>query len=246
MRSNASAPIAALLLAAMLLAGCAGGVDHVRAGPPAGPLTYGDYAATGRSSWYGREMAGGRTASGERFKPARMTAAHRSLPLGSYVQVTALGTGRSIVVRINDRGPGRGDRLIDLSQGAAHLLGIDRAGIAMVGLRDVALSPPDVAALAAGHGIIVANAAAGPVMVRPLSHPQPAATGGYVVQVASFTSAARAQTLAQGLGAWVAPGAGVYHVRLGPFTDATAAQHVRDAVAARGYGDAQLIAANQN
>ena len=81
----------------------------------------------GTASWYGREFAGRRTASGERFDPAGYTAAHRTLPFGSRVRVTS-ASGRSVVVRINDRGPFHGGRVIDLSEAAAAELGIVRAG----------------------------------------------------------------------------------------------------------------------
>lgn len=80
----------------------------------------------GVASWYGPGFAGKRTASGERFDPTEYTAAHRTLPFGSKVRVTH--NGRSVVVRINDRGPFHGNRVIDLSQAAAEELGIRRAG----------------------------------------------------------------------------------------------------------------------
>ena len=79
---------------------------------------------TGVASYYGRQFAGHRTASGETFDPSQLTAAHRTLPFGSMVQVTEVGSGKSVVVRINDRGPfGRG-RLIDVSEAAARQLGM--------------------------------------------------------------------------------------------------------------------------
>ena len=87
----------------------------------------------GVASWYGREFAGRRTASGERFDPSGYTAAHRTLPFGSRVRVTN-ASGESVVVRINDRGPFHGGRVIDLSQAAAAELGIVRAGSGRVDL----------------------------------------------------------------------------------------------------------------
>jgi rare lipoprotein A len=86
----------------------------------------------GVASWYGAGFAGRRTASGERFDPAEFTAAHRTLPFGSRVRVTH--DGHSVVVRINDRGPFHGGRVIDLSQAAAEELGIRRAGSGRVEL----------------------------------------------------------------------------------------------------------------
>jgi len=86
----------------------------------------------GMASWYGNELAGHRTASGERFDPNELTAAHRTLPLGSHVRVTY--QGRSVVVRINDRGPFAGHRVIDLSRAAAEQIGLRRAGSGRVTL----------------------------------------------------------------------------------------------------------------
>lgn len=92
-----------------------------------------DEIGGGVASWYGREFAGRRTANGERFDPSEYTAAHRSLPFGSRVRVTN-ASGKSVVVRINDRGPFHGGRVIDLSQAAAAELGIVRAGSGRVQL----------------------------------------------------------------------------------------------------------------
>ncbi|WP_235506478.1 septal ring lytic transglycosylase RlpA family protein [Altererythrobacter sp. Root672] len=86
----------------------------------------------GVASWYGREFEGRRTASGERFDPDEYTAAHRTLPFGSKVRVSR--NGHSVVVRINDRGPFHGGRVIDLSQAAAEDLGIRSAGSGRVEL----------------------------------------------------------------------------------------------------------------
>ncbi len=78
---------------------------------------------TGAASWYGKAHAGRKTASGERFDPNALTAAHRSLPFGTRVRVTNLENGKSVVVRVNDRGPFRGGRIIDLSRAAARAIG---------------------------------------------------------------------------------------------------------------------------
>ena len=88
----------------------------------------------GEASWYGAQFAGRRTASGERFNPAEMTAAHRTLPFGSKVRVTHARSGKSVVVRINDRGPFTHSRVIDLSQAAAREIGIVSAGRGQVEL----------------------------------------------------------------------------------------------------------------
>ena len=88
----------------------------------------------GEASYYGFELAGNRTASGERFNPHALTAAHRSLPLGTRLRVTNKANGKSVVVRINDRGPFVRSRIIDVSLGAAREIGMQRAGKAQVKL----------------------------------------------------------------------------------------------------------------
>ena len=93
------------------------------------------YDMLGYASWYGPE-SGNKTANGERFRPGWITAAHTTLPLPTYVEVTSLQTGRRIIVRINDRGPFiKGPRIIDLSRGAASELGIKAIGRAAVRVR---------------------------------------------------------------------------------------------------------------
>jgi rare lipoprotein A len=93
-----------------------------------------EHVGSGEASYYGRELAGNRTASGERFNPGALTAAHRTLPLGSKLRVTNKTNGKSVVVRINDRGPFVGKRLVDVSFAAAQQIGMVRAGKAMVKL----------------------------------------------------------------------------------------------------------------
>jgi rare lipoprotein A len=88
-------------------------------------------AQCGKASWYASH---GRTASGERMRPEERTAAHRNLPFGTLVRVDNLGNGRFVIVRINDRGPFIRGRVIDLSRGAAHEIGIVDAGTARVRL----------------------------------------------------------------------------------------------------------------
>jgi rare lipoprotein A len=95
------------------------------------------FRQTGRASWYGKRFDGRRTASGERFNMHAMTAAHKTLPLSSYVRVTNTANQKSIVVRINDRGPYVRGRVIDLSYAAARALDLHHAGterVQIVGL----------------------------------------------------------------------------------------------------------------
>ncbi len=90
--------------------------------------------SAGRASYYGRRFAGRKTANGERFNPRAMTAAHRTLPFGTKVRVRHARTGKSVVVRINDRGPFAKRRIIDLSRAAAERLGMVQSGHARVEL----------------------------------------------------------------------------------------------------------------
>jgi rare lipoprotein A len=105
------------------------------------PADTAQYDEVGYASYYGADRVGQATASGEIFNPASAGAAHKTLPMPSYVEVTALDTGRTILVRINDRGPLANDRLIDLSEGAARQLGIGPRGLAGVRVRRV--NPPE-------------------------------------------------------------------------------------------------------
>ena len=107
------------------------GVPAARHGVP--PLA--QDAEIVEASYYGAEFAGRPTASGQIFDPSLMTAAHGTLPLGSLVEVTDAHSGRSVTVRINDRGPFHGDRAIDLSQAAAERIGMIASGTSEVTLR---------------------------------------------------------------------------------------------------------------
>lgn len=149
---------AAILLLACILSACPSVIREPRAShadtrPPASgparPRSQGGQAQqeqqeqrapdeTGQAGWYGDRYHGRKTASGERFDQNALTAAHRTLPFGTVVQVTNLTNGRTVEVRINDRGPfGRKTRIIDLSRAAARVLDMERAGVAPVELRIV-------------------------------------------------------------------------------------------------------------
>ncbi|MFL9839552.1 septal ring lytic transglycosylase RlpA family protein [Sphingomonas sp. ST-64] len=128
------------LIAITLLCAAAPGVAQDVASPAATPAVL----ATGMASYYGDAHAGNRTASGERFDPDDMTAAHRTLPFGTRLRVTDPSTGRSVIVRVNDRGPFHKSRVLDLSEAAARELGIVRRGRALV---EIALADTAVAAI---------------------------------------------------------------------------------------------------
>ena len=105
----------------------------------------------GKASWYGKSFHGRTTASGEPYDMFQFTAAHRQLPLGTLVKVTNLHNGRSVVVRVNDRGPVPTSRIIDLSYGAARMLGLPGHGIEPVRLDIV--QPATLASLAQSQNL---------------------------------------------------------------------------------------------
>jgi rare lipoprotein A len=112
------------------------------------PITAGpdvrDFEQQGRASWYGRDFHGRKTASGERYDMHALTAAHRTLPLASWVRVTNEANQKSVVVKINDRGPYARGRVIDLSYAAAAVLGMRGAGVGKVKIEG--LSPQEARA----------------------------------------------------------------------------------------------------
>ena len=145
-----------------MLAGCGGHYRPVsdvpvRIGPPYKvrgvtytPAHQPDYDMLGYATWYGSE-SGNKVANGEKFRPGWITGAHTTLPLPTYVEVTSLETGRRILLRVNDRGPfGEQARIIDLSRGAAELLGMRSKGKAAVRVRIAHPSEKDRAALRKG------------------------------------------------------------------------------------------------
>ena len=100
------------------------------------------FSQTGKASWYGPGFHGKKTANGERFDMNTLTAAHRTLPISSRVRVTNLANGKSVVVRINDRGPYHGNRVMDLSKAAAQELGFIRTGTAQVKIEQITADAP--------------------------------------------------------------------------------------------------------
>lgn len=134
---------AALLAAAGALAACSGpqtpAPRALSLAPPPQPSlpsvdpdTVPNFVQTGLASWYGRDFHHRHTASGERYDMHDLTAAHRTLPLETIVRVTNLENNRSVLVRINDRGPFARGRVIDVSREAAEMLGMTRAGVVPV------------------------------------------------------------------------------------------------------------------
>lgn len=201
------------------------------------------YDVTGIASWYGPGFHSLSTASGERYDQDGLSAAHKTLPLPSYVEVTNLDNGRKLTVRVNDRGPFVAGRIIDLSRRSAQLLGVDRPGTARVRVRRVAPDGSTIARLQPPPAPSVAVAA--PVAVVPI----PAAPAGTIfVQVAALSDQGRAEWLEGYLkpfGPTVVEraAAGLWRVRLGPFAARETALPVLAQVQSAGYTDARLVAA---
>jgi rare lipoprotein A len=188
------------------------------------------YAQTGMASWYGPQFHGQRTASGETFDQQALTAAHPTLPIPSLVQVTNLENGREVIVRVNDRGPFVGDRLIDMSRGAAEVLGFEQAGQARVHVRYLGPAPRRVNA----------DGTPAPASVRQPAAPAPtrAEEGprSLLPPPVESVELAGAPVVIAPAPAYAAPRApvGNYFVQVGAYSDPNNARRVADTVAAAG------------
>ncbi|MCL2298129.1 MAG: septal ring lytic transglycosylase RlpA family protein [Proteobacteria bacterium] len=161
--------------------------------------TLAPYKARGTASWYGKKFHGNKTSTGETYDMFAMSAAHPTLPLPSYARVTGVASGKSVVVRVNDRGPFLHDRLIDLSYAAAHRIGIAAAGTGEVIVETILPGAPRSAE--GGGGVFPTTPAAPESPAAPVATPaQPADTAlqtvssGVIVQLGVFADAANAAT----------------------------------------------------
>lgn len=190
------AGFALLALALLLLSACSHRAAHVNT--PLAPARLGT-TETGVASWYGFPYDGRRAASGEVYDMEQLTAAHRSLPFQTWVEVTNLSNGKQVDVRINDRGPFAKGRILDLSQAAARDIDMLRAGTARVRLKVIA--PPRVEPREPVN-VTAKPAPAPPVATQPVAVPAfaapPAAlpsTDWFVVQAGAFSERDRAESL---------------------------------------------------
>jgi rare lipoprotein A len=212
------------------------------------------YRERGVASWYGPGFHKVRTSTGEAYDMYGMTAAHKTLPLPAYVQVTNLQNGRSVVVRVNDRGPFVGNRIIDLSYTAAAKLDMLRNGTAMVEVRTVdapsAVPPAPVAANSAAPATGPATAPATATAPSTSAPQTPAATPALFVQAGAFSDPANADRLVQKLrgGGYGTVfirddqigGRRMYRVRIGPIPDVADFDRVVAALERAGVHDAHL------
>ena len=128
---NLKTVLGAIVVAVSVISAAPQGYAHDAAHGAAVPVAQ---IVTGSASWYGPKFHGRLTANGERFNMDELTAAHRTLPFGTRVRVTNQANGKSVIVRINDRGPFHGKRVIDLSRGAARSIGLMSRGVGNVKL----------------------------------------------------------------------------------------------------------------
>lgn len=195
------------------------------------------FVQRGIASWYGPKFHGKRTSSGERYDMYAMTAAHKRLPIPSRVEVINLANGHRAVVRVNDRGPFAGNRIIDVSYAAAKKLGMLGTGTAPVEIRAI---PPE--------GKSVNSPPAATLAGAPSTHD----SSGYYVQVGAFTQRTNAYRLQDELqaGKFATPvrvdsvdegGNTFYRVRLGPLQSREAAGRLTRNLADYGLSDARTI-----
>jgi rare lipoprotein A len=199
----------------------------------------------GHASWYGRRFHGNPTSSGEPYDMYAMTAAHPTLPIPSYVRVTRLDTGRSVVVRVNDRGPFLRGRVIDLSYTAAHKLGYINAGSAEVEVEQIlpgeapliasTRAIPPLAARA-NEGVVAADV---PRPLPPLPLPAAAAESAAAAVVADVAGASAPPPAAAGIAPPIASASAGIYLQLGAFASYANAEGFRDSVQSQAASLAQ-------
>ncbi len=264
------------LVGLLLLAGCGGGVHvlvpdtPVKLGRPYAvggrsyvPVDDASYDQIGEASWYGNAEQGRATANGETFYRQRPSAAHTTLPLPSYVEVTRLDTGQRILVRVNDRGPYARDRILDLSEEAARELGIERAGRSLVRVRRVTPGSSERKRLQRGYPVVLSSVApsatlprvgqVAPTMVAAIRKPAllrsrtrialRGAASARSILIASPSDPDAADALASSLsaeGARVQATGRGYRVIAGPYSDDVSLTAALARLRARGYQGAAV------
>lgn len=219
------------------------------------------YRQRGLASWYGPKFHGRQTANGERFNQWALTAAHKTLPLGSYVKVTNLKNGRSVTLLVNDRGPFVRGRIVDVSRKAADVLGMIKAGTAPVVVertdrygaalvRPASVQQVQQTAIKPNWRQSTTPAQVQPASgTRPAAPPPPALDTLVLVQVGSFSDFYNARRLQQSL-AGVGPAAIKqitteagdirYRVQVGPYADIIAAEQALNSIHQLGHTGATL------
>ena len=206
------------------------------------------YKARGIATWYGRRYHGKQTSSGELYDMYAMTAAHTTLPIPSYARVTHLANGRSVVVRVNDRGPFVDGRLIDLSYTAAHRIGVLAGGSAMVEVEVIIPGAASVPPAAPEHAPVAVQRD-DPIPIAPpsLAVPPPSTVeaqvpvttdaSGVYLQLGAFGSRENAESFLVRLKAqadWLAlnivPRDGLFRIHAGPYVNQAEARQAADRI----------------
>jgi rare lipoprotein A len=186
------------------------------------------YRKRGIASWYGRKFHGNPTSNGERYDMFAMTAAHTTLPIPSYVRVTRVSNGKSVIVRVNDRGPFLHNRVIDLSYAAAHRLGMVESGSAEVVVERIMPEQIRAGTWRSGGAAVASNPVPSPASFTSTAD----SDGPMFVQIGAFRDQANAQSLATQAAGRIPVNAPVevdtgpdqvYRVRVGPFNSREAA-----------------------
>lgn len=194
------------------------------------------YVEEGIASWYGSKFHGNKTSNGEVYDMYQFTAAHKSLPLPTFVEVTNLANNRKIILRVNDRGPFHENRIIDLSYAAALKLDIVKNGTGRVRVR--AITDPKQASASAA----------------PKWQDQTHLDGRLFTQVGAFSQLSNAQTLQSELIAkqfkyvniYPDKTLGIYRLRLGPHANTATADHVLQQLKQQGFSEAKTIVLDKN
>ncbi len=203
-----------------------------------------NYRERGIASWYGAKFHGRKTSTGEPYDMLAMTAAHKTLPLPTYVEVTNLDNGRKVIVRVNDRGPFMDNRIIDLSYVAAAKLGIIENGTGLVEVR--AIDPTEY---------LNRQLASRPVTPSPPAE-HPAAGEHFYLQIGAFSERRNAESLRARLER-LSPGKihireasataqPLYQVHIGPFLDREEADRLSQQVLAMGLGEPRTVIYGKN
>lgn len=211
------------------------------------------YDEVGYASWYGKDFHGKKTANGEYFNMNALTAAHKTLPMPTFVKVTNLSNGRTIVLRVNDRGPFVGDRIIDISRRGAQLLGFDKQGLTKVRIQ--AVDENGRLPRSAGRQQ-PAQVATAPVIAETIRKPQPAdnknavETLTHYIQVGSFSQRGNAEVQAKKLSRTghrarveraTNGSSAFWRVRVGPFVERLIAEQRLDRIVADGFYEARIF-----
>ena len=203
------------------------------------------YSEVGMASWYGDDFHAKRTANGEKYDMNTLTAAHRTLPLPSIVKVTNLENGRSLVVRVNDRGPYVKDRIIDLSKRSAQLLGYQTKGTAKVKVEIMADESKALKAALLNQSASTSQ----PIKKAATTTVQNSTVQGYFIQAGSFQDKNLAVNFENKLSKFgktqIAEadinGHTYYRVRLGPIANEESAQDMLLKVQSGGFHDARIV-----